>query len=206
MRRLVPRFTLLFVLLALSPPATAQDPDVSAAREPVEGLYAALLGAMKGGDSLGFEGRRELVAPAVDAAYDLEFMASKVLGRHWRVLSEEQRTAWVETFRALTVNTYASRFKSFSGQALEVGEVAPASRGTAVVYTRIHSPGEEPVEIRYRMRPLDEAGWRIVDVYLNGTVSELALRRSEYSSVIKREGFEYLDRSLREKIESGETE
>ena len=161
---------------------------------------------MKGGDSLGLLGRRELVAPAVDAAYDLEFMASKALGRHWRGLGEEQRTRWVETFRELTVNTYATRFASFSGQALEVGEAAAASRGTAVVHTQILSPGKEPVEIRYRMRPLRGEGWRIVDIYLNGTISELALRRSEYSSVIKREGFEYLERSLREKIASAEAE
>ena len=207
MQRLAPRFSSLLALLALwTLPASAQDADLSGARAPVEALYAALLEAMQGGESLGLGGRRELVAPAVDGAYDLEFMASKALGRHWRNLAEEQRTAWVRTFRDLTVNTYARRFSSFSGQAFEVGEVSAASRGTAVVQTSIRSPGEEPVEIRYRMRPLEEGGWRIIDVYLNGTVSELALRRSEYSSVIKREGFEYLYRSLREKIDRGDAE
>ena len=197
---------LLFALSVLAGPAAAEEPDLDAAREPIETLYTALLGAMKGGDGMGLEGRRAYVAPAVDAAYDVGFMASKALGRHWRGLEDEQRSAWIETFRQLTINTYASRFKSFSGQAFEVGDVDTASRGTAVVNTRIVSPGLEPVEIRYRMRPVEEAGWRIIDVYLNGTVSELALRRSEYSSVIKREGFDYLARTLREKIESGETE
>ena len=34
--------------------------------------------------------------------------------------------------------------------------------------------------------------WKIVDVYLDGTVSELALRRSEFSSIVKRESFDAL--------------
>jgi phospholipid transport system substrate-binding protein len=52
--------------------------------------------------------------------------------------------------------------------------------------------------VDYRLHQRDGA-WRIVDVYLNGTVSELALRRSEYSSVVKRDGFDALVRSIEEK-------
>ncbi len=114
---------LLFALSVLAGPAGAEGPDLDAAREPIETLYTALLGAMKGGDGMGLEGRRAHVAPAVDAAYDVGFMASKALGRHWRGLEDEQRSAWIETFRQLTINTYASRFKSFSGQAFEVVDV-----------------------------------------------------------------------------------
>lgn len=199
MRSLAP-----LVALLLAAPAVAEGPPLETAREPIERLYQALEGAMQGGESLGISGRRELIRPAVDAAYDIGFMGSKALGRHWSRLTDEQRADWLATFRALTIHTYASRFERFSGQVFEVGDVAPASRGTSVVHTRILSPGKEPAEIRYRMRPLGEKDWRIVDVYLDGTVSELALRRSEYASVIEREGFEYLTRSLRGKFEAEE--
>ena len=119
---------------------------------------------MKGGEEMGLEGRRAVVAPAVDISYDMDFMASKVLGRHWRELPDEQRSSWIETFRQLTINTYARRFESYSGQTFEVGGVDVASHGTAVVQTHIVSPGREPVEIRYRMRPVEDAGWQIVDI------------------------------------------
>ena len=46
-----------------------------------------------------------------------------------------------------------------------------------------------------------EDRWRIIDVYLNGTISELALRRSEYSSLIKREGFASLLAALDKRID-----
>jgi phospholipid transport system substrate-binding protein len=57
------------------------------------------------------------------------------------------------------------------------------------------------VKLDYRLRAAD-GDWKIVDVYLNGTVSELALRRSEYSSLIKREGLEALLAALDEHIDS----
>ena len=41
----------------------------------------------------------------------------------------------------------------------------------------------------------------MIDVYLNGTVSELALRRSEYSTVLKRDGFEKLIETIDDKTQ-----
>ena len=49
------------------------------------------------------------------------------------------------------------------------------------------------------MRETD-SGWKIIDIYLNGTVSELSLRRSEYSSTVKREGFETLIAAVQKKL------
>jgi phospholipid transport system substrate-binding protein len=43
------------------------------------------------------------------------------------------------------------------------------------------------------------ARWQIVDVYLAGTVSELATRRSEFSSVMRRGGAEALVDALQKK-------
>ena len=48
------------------------------------------------------------------------------------------------------------------------------------------------------------AGWRISDVFLSGTVSELALRRSEYGALMRREGFDALLAAVRKKIAAAE--
>ncbi len=70
-----------------------------------------------------------------------------------------------------------------------------------MVRTLLVRPGDEDVQLNYRLRDVD-GEWRIIDIFLNGTISELALRRSEYSSVLKREGFEKLLSSLTSKIDS----
>ena len=45
----------------------------------------------------------------------------------------------------------------------------------------------------------NERGWQIIDVFLSGTVSELATRRSEFSSVMRRGGAEALVDLLQKK-------
>lgn len=188
------------LLLALPGPAAAAD--VEAARKPIEALYAVLVECLENADALGLEGRRAKIAPAVEAGYDLPFMAEKILGRHWRALAEADRARWTKTFGSLTVATYAEQMTGFTGQVFEVLKVEPSQRGTAVVYSQVLTPNEAPIAINYRMRP-DGESWRIIDVYLNGTVSELALRRSEYAAVLQRDGFEKLVASIDDKIKAG---
>jgi phospholipid transport system substrate-binding protein len=199
-RHLIRAFLLLSLLVAR--PGAALAADVQDARSPVEQLYAVLLECLKNADALGLEGRRAKIAPAVASGYDVHFMAEKILGRHWSALSEADRARWTETFGSLTVATYAERMTGFTGQVFEVLKVEPSQRDTAVVYTQVVTPKEAPIAINYRMRQ-SGGGWRIIDVYLNGTVSELALRRSEYAAVLQRDGFEKLVASIDEKIKAG---
>ena len=194
------RVALIALFLAL--PSAAFAADLEAARKPVEQLYAVLLECLKNADLLGLEGRRAKIAPAVEAGYDVSFMAEKILGRHWAALAEPDRTRWTSTFGSLTVATYAERMTGFTGQVFEVLKVEPSQRDTAVVYTQVVTPKEAPIAINYRMRENGD-GWRIIDVYLNGTVSELALRRSEYAAVLQRDGFEKLVASIDAKIKAG---
>ncbi len=197
------RLSALVIAFALLAAPAAADPALEAASARIENFYAALRDCMKQCGALDATQRSAKVGPVVDATYDLAFMAEKVLGRHWKTLGADRQTLWVATFRRLTVSTYGTRFSEDKGTKLEVGRVEPANHGTAIVYTQIVVPNETPVSIHYRMRP-DASSWRVVDVYLNGKVSELALRRSEYTTVIERDGFDSLVKRLTEKIERGE--
>jgi phospholipid transport system substrate-binding protein len=94
---------------------------------------------------------------------------------------------------------YAGRFNRYSGQTFETLGNEPAAHGTAIVRTRLRNPTGEDVDLTYRLHPA-AAGWRIVDIYLKGTVSELALRRSEYAAVLQRDGFDSLLRIVEERI------
>ncbi|HEX6840514.1 MAG TPA: ABC transporter substrate-binding protein, partial [Stellaceae bacterium] len=67
-----------------------------------------------------------------------------------------------------------------------------------LVETRIVKPDGEPVSINYLMRH-DGDGWRIGDVYLTGTISELATRRAEFSSVLRSQGVDGLIQALNRK-------
>ncbi len=181
--------------------AEVAETGTTAARATVERFYAVLLEVMQRGEELAYEERYARLDPVVQQVYDLPFMSAKTLGRYWKGLSEDDRGRWISTFTRLTVSTYTDRFDEYSGQRFEVLNAEPARYETIMVRTRILPVDQEPVELDYRLRGAD-GSWRIIDVFMNGTVSELALRRSEYSSVVKRKGFESLVSSLEEKIAS----
>jgi len=158
---------------------------------------------MKRANELGFAGRYRVLDPVMTASYDIPFMAELILGRQWKSLSPEQQKRWVETFSRLTVSTYADRFDAYSGERFEVGAVEPATQGTSMVRTILVRTDGDPVKLDYRMRQ-NAGAWRIIDVYLSGTVSELALRRSEYSALMRRDGFDALLAAVGEKIAAAE--
>ena len=182
---------------AETPPAT--DP---AAGVVVDKLQAVLIEVMKGAETLGYEGRYQTLAPVLPEVFDLAFMAEKSVGRHWKTASPEDQVQLVDTFTRYIIATYAGRFTGWDGQEFHKLGQEPSARGTVLVRTRITDPNDEDVNLDYRLRQREDGSWKIIDVYLNGTVSELALRRSEYSSLIKREGFAALLVKLDERIET----
>ena len=166
----------------------------------IETFHAGLLDIMKHADELGIQGRIDRLAPLMADTFDLDFMASKTVGRHWRKLSEEEQANWVDLFTRFTTANYAGRFTGFTGEEFITVGTEDAPRGTRVVMTKIVIPDDKDVQLNYRMIERD-GRWKVIDVFLNGTVSELALRRSEYSSALKRDGFASLLNSVEEKIE-----
>ncbi len=179
----------------------SSDSDAAVARRTVEQLNAGLLQAMAGGEALGYAGRVALLGPIIDQSFDLPFIARMSLGRHRHSLSEEDAARWLAVYRRFTISIYAERFSGNSVPRFEILSVQPARRQTYIVWNQLVRSGEhDAVRIDYRLRRSGDGAWRIIDVYLDGKVSELALRRSEYSAVVEREGFASLVSSLEEKL------
>ncbi len=196
MRRWRARLVAGGLLLALASPGRAAE---HAPREVVATLNAALLDVLKHADTLGYGGRFDRLKPVMQDTFDLAFMAEKSLGPEWRRLGEADRTRWIAVFSEFTVANYAANFDHYSGQTFEVLGEEPAASETRLIRTRVVTPGADGVEFAYRLRA-SGGRWAIVDVYLKGTVSELALRRSDYASGLAREGFDGLVATMRGKI------
>src|SRR5215468_11525254 len=179
---------------AAAPSGSGSDPTRGVAT-----LQDALLSVMKDAKTLGYEGRYQRLEPVVHRVFDLPFMAEKSVGRHWATAGEQNQKDLVATFSRFTVANFAGRFDGFSGQTFRIIGVEPSTHGTVLVRTHLDVPNEDGVELNYRLREAD-GSWRIIDIYLNGTVSELALRRSEYSALVQREGFKALIAKLDERI------
>jgi phospholipid transport system substrate-binding protein len=184
-----------FFLVVLALPAGAASPAAGV----IEEFYTTLLDTMKNAEKLGFNGRREKLAPAIDKAYNLPLMARLSVGPQWKSLSAEEQKRFVAGFRELTLSTYAARFDGYSGEKLVVEADNQDAQGGKIVHTKLVKSDGEPIQLNYLMRQEGEA-WKIIDVYLKGTVSELATRRSEFSSVLRRDGGAALLKVMDQKI------
>ena len=127
-------------------------------------------------------------------------MARITSGAVWKKADKTQKDSLAAAFTRLSVATYASRFDGYSGQAFEIIGDRPGPPATHLVDTRILSPGESPIPLTYVMKQVD-GRWGIVDVLLDTKISELAVRRSEYRSVIKKDGVDGLIAVLDAKVD-----
>lgn len=169
-------------------------------RAVVSSFQDTLLATMKEAGPLGFEGRYQRLRPAMESAFDLEQMTRIVVGARWARLSEAEREQVVGLFRRFSVSTYASEFTGYGGEQFEIGgDRAQAGLGT-IVETRLVLKNDKPVALDYLLRQ-SPRGWKIVDVYLDGSISELARRRDEFASIMRNHGIDGLIALLKKKNE-----
>jgi phospholipid transport system substrate-binding protein len=193
------RFVPVILALALAGQARCLADDPAGAPATARSLCDALIGAMKKGPSMTFAAREELLGPEIRRDLDLALMTRIIVGPAWRSLAQQDKQDLIDSFSEYSVASYAQRFKSFSGERFEVDPVASSQpNGDCIVGTRLYTGDPDPVQLNYLMRQGD-GRWRIIDVFLSGTISELAARRSEYSLVLRQGGAQALVALLRKK-------
>jgi phospholipid transport system substrate-binding protein len=175
-----------------SGPALAAG-DPASAR--IDAFYAALLDAMKNAKTLGVKGRYEKLAPVVAKTFDVAGMAKGAVGAGWDAIPAPQQAATIEAFQRMMAATYASRFDDFTGEKFEVSPAVDQGADKLVKTKLVQSNGK-PVTLNYLMRGADP---KIADVFLDGTISELAGRRAEFTTILKSGGADALIASLKAK-------
>jgi phospholipid transport system substrate-binding protein len=184
--------------LAMLPQAGFAAPASGSAT--VQGLYDTLLSTMKNGRTLGESGRFVQLEPVVRRTFDIATMARLSVGPSWATMSESQRQQVIDGFGRYISAIYADRFDSYSGQKLQVTDEQPAAAGT-MVHSQIVKANGEPVKVDYLMRKNGDS-WLITDIYLDGAISEVATRRSEFAAILKNEGVDGLIAALNRKADA----
>ena len=172
-------FLAVFALIPFSPSASQGEP-----RETIDSFHVVLIDVMKNAKELGYQGRFDKLAPAIDRTVNIPVMARWAVGRHWEDMSEDQRARLVKAFRDFTVANYASRFDGYKGERFETVGEKTTKRNDVLVRTQLVKRSGKKIKIFYLMRKSGER-WYVIDVFTKG-VSQVATRRSEYTSVLRR--------------------
>jgi phospholipid transport system substrate-binding protein len=182
----------LALLLAAAAPSGPQTPIAT--------LNAALTQAEKSG-SAPFPQRYATLAPAIDQAFDLPQILHTIVGLRWAQIPPDQQITLLSVFRAYTISNYAANFDSDSGDMFRILPETRSVGADQVVETEIVPKSGDPTRIDYVMR--NGAGsWKAVDVLQQGTISQAAVQRSDFRSLLSGNGATALIASLKKKVDS----
>ena len=131
----------------------------------------------------GYDERVALLGAEFDRVFDLPRIARISAGSSWRELDAPTKNEYLELLRNVVLGTYVSRFDADRGQLLEVLEATEVKPGRDLVRAQIVRPSGASVALGYYLRDN-----KVFNVEADG-VSDLSIRRADYSSIIKAEGF-----------------
>ena len=183
-----------FCAIIASSAHAASDPAAT-----VKHFYTTLTQTMERGPQLGDKGRYETLSPAIRHDFDLAAMAQMAVGPSWARLSPAERQQVTEAFARYTIATYADHFKA-NTERLEVAGAKTTPYGT-IVETKIVDSAGAATNVNYLLRQ-NGGEWQVTDIYLQGTISQIANLRSQFSSVVMRGGAKELIETLDRKTAS----
>jgi phospholipid transport system substrate-binding protein len=183
-----------------SGPALAASASQAAAPVgPVQRLDNTLIEVMRNADQLKFQGRYDKLAPVLNAVFDVPEMTRIAVGPMWNDASESEKTEMVDVFGRYMVTMYAARFKGYRGETFEIADSKERDGGRVLVVTKLNRKDDEPVQLSYLMKGQGD-NWHVTDVYYNGSISQLAQLRSEFSGTLRTGGVKKLKSVLEDKI------
>jgi phospholipid transport system substrate-binding protein len=162
----------------------AAPADPAAAK--IESLDAALMEAMKAGKGAGAQGRFKLIAPTVESSFDLPAMLRVAIGPDWTKIAPADQAALTDAYRRYAVANYAKNFSGYSGQAFTISPDIQVRGVDKIVSTQLAGGGTD-VSLKYRLRDTG-AGWKVIDVFYNGSISQLATQRSDFAATLSSGG------------------
>jgi phospholipid transport system substrate-binding protein len=187
----------LFCLAAAPIPVRAEVNP--AATAPIQRLCDALIGVMRAGTAVPFAQRYDRLAPTIDAVFDVQTILEASVGPSWHELPVDQRSALDSAFRRYTIASYVGSFDSFSGQRFQISpDTRALPNNEQAVSTSIIPVSGDQHRLDYIMRKIDGA-WRVVDVLAEGTISRVAVQRSDFRYLLRQGGGEALLTSLQRK-------
>ncbi len=136
--------------------------------------------------------------------FDLPLITRLVVGRYWRKANAAQKEAFMMVFEQHIVQVYTSQLGVYSDQRVEMRTVAARTDKDTIVGTEIMRQSDPPLRLDWLVRETN-GSYKIIDLAAEG-VSIMTTKRSEFSSVIAREGIDGLINRLEQLNQSGAIE
>jgi phospholipid transport system substrate-binding protein len=181
-------------------PASGQPVGDASPSAPIERLDSTLLASMKSGSAASFDARYRTMEPVVAQVFDLDAVLAASIGLSWATMPDTEKAQLASAFRRYTVSSYVSNFNSYNGQSFQIlPSVRTVGNGEVVVQSRMLRTNDSPLKLDYVMRR-GAAGWQAVDVLTDGSISRVAVQRSDFRQLLAAGGVPALAAGLSRKV------
>ena len=142
------------------------------------------------------QGRRAALRKTIDERFDYRQMVMRSLAKNWDLRSDQERQEFIELFKSLLENSYASKLESYSDE--KINYTNEMIKGKyALVKTEVVRPSST-IAVDYKL--IQENGdWRVYDFVIEG-VSMIRNYRSQFTKIIRKDSYEILVQKLTDKI------
>ncbi|MDI2113155.1 ABC transporter substrate-binding protein [Commensalibacter nepenthis] len=173
----------------------------NAVKEPVVKLYQALSTIQKSaGNSLAQHG--VILNQALDASYDFPAIIGKTVGYRYNSFTPQEKTAVLEAFKKYTIARYLSSFANEKDTQFKISsDIKAVTTGNKQIVSTTIDSGNDATQINYIVQNTPQ-GWKIVDVLLNGNISQTAVQHGDFSSTLAKGGSQALVEMLNQKTQS----
>jgi len=181
-------------------PASATASTTEEARGFVQSVADKAL-SLAGSESLKADQKEQKLGDLFDQSVDKDWMAKFVMGKYWRDATPEQRKQYVELYGKFLRKTYVSKFRQYTNQKLDIKNVSAQEEGDFLVETLVLSEKSQPVKVDYKLRKGTSGKFEIFDIIAEG-VSLITTQRSEFASILSRDGVDGLMAKLKERLKA----
>ena len=122
---------------------------------------------------------------------DIDWIGKYVVGRAWKTATDAQKQKYMASYQTFIVDHYTTNFAEFTDANFEVTRVVPDDNGGNIVTMRIKRPQAEDVIVDYDVKKSDAGSLKVYDITVEG-VSMITTQRSDFTSVINQNSFDYL--------------
>ncbi|SEK43004.1 phospholipid transport system substrate-binding protein [Colwellia chukchiensis] len=141
---------------------------------------------------------RDIVEEELMPSVDHQYAAFKILGRHLRSTSQEQRVNFVNAMRSYLVRTYANALTQYTNQKVIYEPASPlaANARAASVNIKIVDNNRPDIRITFQMRKdRNTQQWRAYDMVVEG-ISLISSKQAEFNRKIASFGLDQVTLEL----------
>ena len=150
--------------------------------------FAASAISILGDEGLNNNDKNIQFTDLVMSSIDIDFISQIVLGKYWKLISDDQKSEYLKAFRAYFISSYANRLDQYSGEKVVVIS-SNAAKKYVIVKTNIVREGTETLKIELDWRLIKRDGsTKIVDLSIEGISLIIAERETFLSFLNNNEG------------------